>query len=180
MKWRGNNIYKLREWLLPAFHSTLTPCNLLCFPASTETKAHLCFPWGLQGADCFSEHKDLLHLASGGCQCCYEATPIFRKEHLYISVGSPCFITATEPWDCASDHSQANLPFVLHKNQVSHKPQFSLETYPGTVASYKARKAENSFTQSEQNKQKPLLWKPSAISLRASVTCAPLNCMWLC
>lgn len=168
------------EYLLPAFHSTLTPCNLLCFPASTETKAHPCFPWGLQGTDCFSEYKDPFNLASGGCQWGYEATPIFRREHLYISAGSPCFITATTQWDPASDHSQANLPFVLHKSQLSHKPQLSLDTYSGTVASYKARKAENSFTQSEQNKQKLLLWKPSATSLKASVTCAPLNCVWLC
>lgn len=169
----------MREWLIPAFHSTLTPCNLLCFPASSETKVPLCFPWGLQGTDCFSEYKELLHLAFGGCQWCCEDTHVFRKEHLYISAGSPCFTTATAQWDCTSDHSQANLAFVPHKSQVSHKPQLSLETYWGTVASYKVRKAENSFTQSEQNKQKTLLWTPNEISLKASVTCAPLNCAWL-
>lgn len=52
-----------REWLTPAFHSTFPPCNLSCFPASAETRAHLRFPWGLQGTDCFSEYKELLHLA---------------------------------------------------------------------------------------------------------------------
>lgn len=161
MKWRGNSLHKTREWLMPAFHSTFTPCNLLCFPASAETKAHLCFPWGLQGTDCFSKYKDLLHLAFRGFQWCYEVTHIFRKVHLYISARSHCFITATAQWDCLSDHSQANLAFVPHKSKVSHKPQLSLETYSGTFASYKARKAVNSFAQSKQNQpnKKTLPWK---------------------